>query len=289
MDTIDRVWFIVVDFLTAYGLQVLGGLIILVVGVRIAALLGSKVTAVAEGREVDATIARFAGNATKVLTIALVIIAALATLGLTVAPLVALVGAGAFGITLAVQGPLSNYGAGLVLILTRPYVVGNTVRVLGWFGVVEEIALAATVLRGEDGERILIPNKRILGEVLVNSDEVRIAEVRFYVQQGQDLDRAVSALEAAVLPLAALDSAVNVGIAGFFYGGAILGIRVPVKTLEFFPSSYAINAAAAKALAHAGIELAAPPVASTLAGALVQATDRSPEPTPIDLDLTKPN
>lgn len=277
MDAADRIWIVLIDFLTYYGLQVLGGILILVVGVRVAVALGSRVTTVAEAREIDATISRFAGNVTKLTIIALVIIFALATLGFTVAPLVAVVGAGAFGITLAVQGPLSNYGAGLIIILTRPYIVGNTIRVSGWFGVVQEVTLAATKLLGEDGELITIPNKRILGEVLVNSEELRMAAVRLYVRQGQDLEAGLAAIRQAVAPLAA-GGRVNVGIASFFYGGAVLEVRTPVRSLEFFDSSYAINAAAAQALLDAGIELTAPPLPSTFAAAITQAGDRSPMP-----------
>jgi hypothetical protein len=73
-------------------------------------------------------------------------------------------------------GPLSNYGAGLALILGRPFVVGNTLTVLGRSGVVEEIRLAATWLRTEDGERVIIPNKEIVGQVAANIRSIRKPE-----------------------------------------------------------------------------------------------------------------
>ena len=80
--------------------------------------------------------------------------------------------------TFALQGPLSNYGACLSIILSRPFVVGNTVTVKGVSGVVEEVSLAVTVLRGEDGERITVPNKHVVGKVIVNSRNSRIVESR---------------------------------------------------------------------------------------------------------------
>ena len=276
---IEKFYEFAMEFLVQYGLQILGGVIILLVGLRLAAIVGKKTVVLAERKGIDTTFARFAGNAVKLALVALVIVITLASFGVTIAPLVAIVGAGTFGIALAVQGPLSNYGAGLVIILTRPYVVGNTIRVLGWHGVVEEITLAATTLRGEDRELISIPNKRVLGEVLVNSDEVRMAEARLYVRQDQDFARAVEAVRLAVVPLSARDAeAVDVGITGFFYGGAMIGIRAPVESLRFYETAYAINAAAFEALREAGIELAAPPAAALVSAALGEPPLSGPEP-----------
>ncbi|MBM3505727.1 MAG: mechanosensitive ion channel [Alphaproteobacteria bacterium] len=68
------------------------------------------------------------------------------------------------------QGPLFNFGAGLSLILTRPFAVGNIITVNKVSGVVEEIRLGATILTGEDGERITVPNKDIVGHTIVNSE-----------------------------------------------------------------------------------------------------------------------
>ncbi|NIQ11215.1 mechanosensitive ion channel, partial [candidate division KSB1 bacterium] len=73
-------------------------------------------------------------------------------------------------------GPVSNYGAGLVIILSRPFVIGDTITIQGVSGQVEEIHLATTILSTEDDERITIPNKHIIGEILLNSFENRIVE-----------------------------------------------------------------------------------------------------------------
>ncbi|MDD9918213.1 MAG: mechanosensitive ion channel, partial [Rhodospirillaceae bacterium] len=116
----------------------------------------TRVARLCERKALDVTLSRFLGNVVKILVIIFVIIATLGNFGITIAPLIALAGASAFGATFALQGPLSNYGAGLAIILTRPFVVGNTVKIQNVSGVVEEVSLAATVLRGEAREPITV-------------------------------------------------------------------------------------------------------------------------------------
>jgi small conductance mechanosensitive channel len=89
--------------------------------------------------------------------------------GISIAPFIAALGALAFGASFALQGPLSNYGAGLMIIIARPFVVGDTITVKNVSGIVEEVTLATTILTTEDGEKITIPNKHIVGEILNNS------------------------------------------------------------------------------------------------------------------------
>ena len=113
----------------------------------------------AEARNLDQTLARFFSNVVKVVLIGFVAVITLGNFGVAIAPLIALAGASAFGATLALQGPLSNYAAGLIIILTRPFVVGNTIAVSEVSRVVEDIKLPATTLIGEDGEFITVPNK----------------------------------------------------------------------------------------------------------------------------------
>jgi small conductance mechanosensitive channel len=215
-------------------------------------------------RQLDVTLARFFANVAKVLLIGLVIVITLAHFGVTIAPIIALAGASAFGVTLAIQGPLSNYGAGLAIILTRPFVVGNTIRVRGVEGVVDDIGLGATVLLGEDGERITIPNKEIVGAILVNSQGFRIVETRLFLDAEQDVARAIEETRSAIAA-AGIDPvapAPQVGVEDFEVGGVVLGARYWVPSLHYFQRRYAINGAILRALDRAGIHLRTPPGAA---------------------------
>jgi len=161
------------------------------------------------------------------------------------------------GATFALQGVLSNYAAGLALILTRPFVVGNTIRVQGVSGVVNEISLTATLLDGEDGERITIPNKDVVGQVLVNSHAFRIVETRIAVEEDTDLEATFIALSDAIRSVdgVAADPAPRVGLHDFTYGGFVIGMRFWVPSMRYFEVRYAANKAAQLSLRARGVAL----------------------------------
>lgn len=245
-----------IAYVVAYGFQILGALVFLGVGLIAAGWVGGQVTRLAQARNIDITLARFLGNMVKILLVVMLVIITLGNFGITIAPLIALAGAAAFGATMAIQGPLSNYGAGLSIILSRPFVVGNTITVHNTFGVVEEVKLAATILLGEDGERITIPNKDIVGQVIVNSDVSRVLESRLFVTAA-DAERAVSILRQTLQGFEDVrqDPAPQVGIQDFAYGGVVIGLRAWVPSRKYFPTRYAVNGAALVALKAAGISL----------------------------------
>lgn len=249
---------IVVEFGVEYGFQLLGGLVFLLVGLKVASWIGGRVALMMEAREIDVTLSRFIGNVVKIIAIVFLIIITLGNFGVSIAPLIALAGAGAFGATIAIQGPLSNYGAGVSIILARPFVVGNTITVnRAASGVVEEITLAHTVLIGEDGERITVPNKEIVGRIIVNSETRRVVETKIAVAEGQDIDVVKAAAKRAVDGIEAIEggSTPEIGIHDFTYGGIILGIRYWVPSSRYFEVRYAVNEAALKELNNAGIKL----------------------------------
>ncbi len=261
MQTASRLIDSATQFAVAYGFQILGALVVLIVGLKIADWAGTRLARFAEARQIDVTLAHFLGNVVKLVLVALVVIVTLGNLGIAITPLIAMVGAGAFGATLAIQGLLANYGAGVSIIVSRPFVVGNTIAVQSASGVVEHVSLSTTTLIGEDGERILVPNRRIVGEIIVNSDTWRIVESEIAVAAGSDVARATAALREAVgrLPGIAATPAPQFGLHDFIPGGIVLGLRVWVPSRRYFEFRYAVNEAALAALRGAGIALMAPP------------------------------
>lgn len=248
-----------IEFGVAYGFQILGALVFLVVGLMVAGWAGRRVIAMSGKKDVDPSLARFLGQITKLVVVVLVVIATLGNFGISIAPLIALAGAAAFGATLAIQGPLSNYGAGLAILLGRTFGVGNTITVNKVSGVVEDITLAMTVLRSEDGERITIPNKEVVGQIIVNSHDNRIVETRIAISNAADSSRAIALLKEALasLPDVSQDPAPQIGIHDFTYGGVIIGVRIWVPTVRYFQLRYAINGAFQRALKDSGVEMLA--------------------------------
>ena len=148
-------------------------------------------------------------------------------------------------------------GAGLVIILTRPFTVGDTILVQDVSGVVDEVSLSATTLIGEDQEMITIPNRKVVGEILVNSAAHRIVESQIVIAAGSDPEQAIAAISKALAdyPDMAEGSAPQVGIHDFSYGAIILGLRYWVPSSRYFRTRFEVNSAAYAALKGAGIEL----------------------------------
>jgi small conductance mechanosensitive channel len=245
------------QFAVNYGFQALGALFFLFVGLKIANWAGRKTQGFAVSKRVDAALAKFLGNVLRIVLLVFVAIITLGNFGISIAPLIALAGASAFGATMAIQGPLSNYGAGLSIILSRPFAVGDTINVKGVSGVVEDITLAATVLIGEDGEKITVPNKEIVGQVIVNSRANRIVELVLAIDQSADLARAIDAVTRALAGVAGIqgEPAPQVGAHDFLPGGVALGVRFWVPSARYFATRFAANAAILAALKGSGITL----------------------------------
>ncbi|SLN70158.1 mechanosensitive ion channel family protein [Oceanibacterium hippocampi] len=279
IETINSLLETLIAFVVAYGFQILGALVVLVIGLKVASWFGRYVARRMEARAVDTTLSRFLGNVVKLVLVVMVVIITLGNFGITIAPLIAAAGAAAFGATVAIQGPLSNYGAGISIILTRPFVVGNTLTVKHVSGVVEEITLGQTILIGEDGERITIPNRQIVGEILINSDAVRIVESRLHLAFGENPKSAVAAIREAIAEtmnvgkpdLASLARPeAQVGIEDFAPWGFVIGLRYWVPSQQYYIERFRINAAVHAALAGKGIKLL--PVAAATAQSVASIT-----------------
>lgn len=258
IETVTKYVDMLVAFSIEYGFQILGALVFLLIGLKVASMIGARVAKVLEARNVDVTLARFIGNVVKIVAIVFLVIITLGNFGVSIAPLIALAGASAFGATVAIQGPLSNYGAGVSIILARPFVVGNTIAVdKGASGVVEEITLAHTVLIGEDGERITVPNKEIVGRIIVNSETSRVVQTKIAIKDGQDIATVKAACAKALsgIPDVAAGTTPEIGVHDFTYGGIVVGIRFWVPSSRYFELRYAVNEAVLQALRDAGIKL----------------------------------
>lgn len=260
METIQKIIDVVTEFVINYSFQIVGALIILLIGLKLSGWLSRLVLRLCDKRNIDITLSRFFASSTKLLVMMFVIIIAIAKFGISIAPFIAALGAIAFGSSLAIQGPLSNYGAGLTLILTRPFVVGNTITVQDVSGVVEEIRLAATVLTTEDGEELTIPNKLIVGEILRNSFENKIVETSVGISYEDDPERAIGVLQQVLgqFPEICTDPTPQVGIEAFADSSINIGLRYWVPTKQYFNVLYRVNLSIHQALAAAEITIPFP-------------------------------
>lgn len=248
------------EFIVIYGFQLLGAVIILLLGWQVARWTHRLTMKVCQKTGLDITLTRFFAAVAKSLVIIFVVIIVLGNVGITITPFIAALGAVAFGGTLALQGPLSNYGAGLTIITTRPFVVGDTITIHGVTGIVDEIKLAYTFLSTEDGESIIIPNKQIIGEIISNTRANLLVDTTVRVSYSHDPQIAISIIKDILKNHAdvADDPPPLVGISNFAESAYEIGVRYWLPTRRYYELLYDVNTRIQKRLQSEGIELALP-------------------------------
>ncbi|TQV73217.1 mechanosensitive ion channel [Aliikangiella marina] len=240
---LQAVYDAVINFFVNYSFQLIGAIFILLIGLYIAKRVSAVVNRVCIAKGLDVTLSRFIANVSKILVVIMVAIVVLNKIGISVTPFVAAIGALSLGAGLAVQGLLSNYGAGLNIILTRPFIVGDTISVQGVSGQVKDILLAHTIIVTEDDVEITIPNKHIIGEIIHNSQKQSLLELSVGVAYSSDLDKVTEILQTAVAncPLASDVRDPQVGIANFGDSSVDFEIRVWADSDKINAARFAIN------------------------------------------------
>ena len=154
--------------LTLYGLRIVSAIAIFVIGRWVAKGVTRLVERLMVKRKVDETLVSFVSHLGYVALLAFVIIATLNKLGIQTASIIAVVGAAGLAIGLALQGSLSNFAAGVLMIIFRPFKVGDYIEGAGVSGTVESIQIFTTQLKTPDNKTIIIPNAKISGDNIVN-------------------------------------------------------------------------------------------------------------------------
>ena len=249
-----------VEFAVTYSFQIFGAIVIFLVGWWLASKIGGAVERLMVKRDIDITLSRFTGGASKLVILGVVIIIALGNVGISVTPLIAAVGAVGLGAGLAIQGMLANYAAGFTIIITRPFVVGDTIRVQGVAGVVDQVMLPYTILIDEDDVHIQIPNKLIVGEILQNSAEQMLIELEIGVAYSSDVEQVTQIITEAVASVEGVskEKSPAIGIDNFGDSSINFGVRVWAPTTRHFETRYALNQAIFSALQNAHVEIPFP-------------------------------
>lgn len=259
IEQIQAIYTTIVEFFVNYSFQLVGALIIFLIGLFVANKVSRMVLALCEKKGLDITLSRFLASFVKIVILVGVAIIALGKIGISVTPFVAAIGALSLGAGLAVQGLLSNYGAGLNIIIARPFVVGDTITVQGQTGLVDEVHLAYTVLRDEDDVRITIPNRHIVGEIIHNSAANKLAETNVGVSYDSDPQKVIQVLHAVLVEQGVTEAREPlIGIDNFGDSSINFGVRFWVPTDRFHEVRFRVNNAIFDALGQAGITIPFP-------------------------------
>ncbi len=183
-----------------YGTKVIGAVVILVLGRLLTTFFANLVGRLMEKSRADRTLTAFVRNLTRVSLLVFIVIAALGALGVETTSLIAVIGAAGLAVGFALQSSLSNIASGIMLIVFKPFQVGNYVSAGGTSGVVEEIRIFSTILRTFDNRKIIVPNSRITTDNITNysAKETRRIDLEFSIGYHDDLKLTRNILERIV-------------------------------------------------------------------------------------------
>jgi len=183
-----------------FTINLVTAIIIFYVGRLIVRVLTRGLRKLMQAREVDKTLVSFASNLVGMVLLTFVIIAAVGQLGIQTTSFIAVLGAAGLAIGLALQGSLSNFAAGVLIVLFRPYKVGDFVEAAGVAGSVVDVQILTTVLRTGDNKQVIVPNAQIMSSIITNysANDTRRVDLVIGVSYGDDLDKVRSTLEGII-------------------------------------------------------------------------------------------
>lgn len=194
LQTLEHAQRTAIDLAIQFGPKVIVALLILSTGYFVGRWIGRIADSMLAKLGLDETLRQLLVRIVRIAVLALFLVMALQNLGVELLPLLAGLGVAGAGVALAMQGVLGNLAAGLTIIFTRPFKVGEYISIAGEEGSVEEIKLFNTVLSHPDQSRIVIPNRKIVGEILHNYGELRQLNVEVGVAYDTDIAAALAVI-----------------------------------------------------------------------------------------------
>jgi small conductance mechanosensitive channel len=239
---IDEVKTRVIAFLTDYGFNIIGAAIILAIGMVIAWWVGRALREWLEKKHIEPPIIMLAVRVVRLLVFLVALLQALEKLNVPIGPALAGIGVAGVGIGLALQGVLGNLVAGLTIIFTKPFRVGEYIEVVGVSGQVKHIELFSTMLLHSDMSRVMVPNRKLVGEILHNYGHIRQLDLGVSVAYGTDMDNALKIVREILdaSPRVLKDPVPVVGIAALGDSSIQMMVRPWAKVPDYGPAQLEI-------------------------------------------------
>ena len=249
-------------FLATYGLSVVGAIIILILGWIVARFGQRMMRNLLEKSKVDAAVVSFVGSLTYFLILTFAVLAALAKFGVQTTSFVAIIGAAGFAVGFALQGSLANFAAGVLILILRPFKVGDDIMGAGEAGTVKEITLFTTVLATGDNIKVLLPNGKLFGDVIKNASayDTRRVDLQVGIGYGSDIQKAYEVIhdllkhDPRILP----EPAPQIAVAELADWRVNFVIRPWVRKEDYWPVRFDLTRGIKEAFEKNGIEIPFP-------------------------------
>ena len=251
-----------IDLGIEFGIKLATALAIFYVGKFVIRLLIGALRKVMQRQEVDKTLETFVCNLVRMVLLVIVAIAAIDVLGIETTSFIAIFGAAGLAVGLALQGSLSNFAAGVLIVLFRPYRVGDFVEAAGIAGVVEQVQILTTILRTGDNKQIIVPNGQIMDSIITNysANETRRVDMVVGVSYDDDLDKVRATLDELISAEDRIlkDPAPTVAVSELADSSVNFVVRPWVKTSDYWGVMFDLTEAIKKRFDKEGISFPFP-------------------------------
>lgn len=245
-----------------FGIKLITALLIFWIGRMIARFIQRGLRKLMQSQEVDKVLESFISNLAYWALMTFIIVAAISAIGVQTTSFIAVIGAAGLAIGLAMQGALANFAAGVLIVLFRPYRVGDWVEAAGIAGTVKEVSILTTTLTTGDNKRIIVPNSQIMGNIITNysANETRRVDMVFGVSYSDDLDKVRSVLKEVVEAdeRVLADPPVNISVAALADSSVNFNVRPWVKTADYWGVMWDVTEAVKKRFVQEGISIPFP-------------------------------
>jgi len=245
-----------------YGVQLILALAIFIVGKWVVKRIASIVQRILAKNNVDPAIEHFVSSLVSWTLLFFVVIASLGQLGIQTASFVAILGAAGLAVGLALQGSLANFAAGVLILIFRPFKVGDFIEIAGVSGVVQKIQIFTTELHSPDNKKIIVPNGGVISGNITNysANETRRVDMVFGIGYSDDIDAAKAVLQSVVAsePRVLGVPAPTIAVVELADSSVNLVCRPWVNTADYWDVYFNITEAAKKALDAQGISIPFP-------------------------------
>ena len=245
-----------IDLAIKFGPKVVVAILILVAGFYAGRWIGAVFNRWLGKLHLEPPVRLLFVRLARLLVVGLFLIMALQNLGVDLLPLIAGLGVAGAGIALAMQGVLGNLAAGLTIIFTRPFRVGEYVSMVGVEGRVEAVDLFTTTLSHVDTSVVIVPNRKIVGEILHNYGQIRQLDLSVGIARAADLERALAAIDEVVRanPRVLIDPAAAIGVKALADTSIGIAVKPWVKVPDYVAAGAEINRAIVEKFRAAGVD-----------------------------------
>jgi len=243
-----------------HGMQILTGIGILVVGLFCSRWVGNVAQRWLEKHKLEPQIRKLLTKLVWLVVFAMFAFVALGQMGIQITPLLAGIGVAGVGLSLAMQSVLGNLVAGLNIIFTKPFTVGEYIELLGVYGQVQDISLFSTILLHADNSRVVVPNRKIVGEILHNYGKIRQINLTVGVAYDADIKLAIATSKAILdqNPRVLKDPAPIVGVSRLADYSVVISVMPWVAVPDYFVAQTEVNQAIIEQFAQQKISIPLP-------------------------------